>query len=44
VQSRELIAFTSVITLTEVLPKPISMGMKDIADVFVEFLKKQEKF
>jgi len=26
------------------LPKPISMGMKDIADVFVEFLKKQEKF
>jgi len=39
VQSGELIAFTSAITLTEVLPKPIQIGKDALADKFVEFLK-----
>jgi len=44
VHSGELIAFSSAITLTEVLPKPISMGKKDLADKFVEFLKNGKNF
>ncbi|PKP58748.1 MAG: hypothetical protein CVT88_06795 [Candidatus Altiarchaeales archaeon HGW-Altiarchaeales-1] len=44
VQSGELIAFSSVITLTEVLPKPINMGKKDLADRFVKFLKNGKNF
>lgn len=39
VQSGELIAFTSTITLTEVLPKPIQNGKDALADRFIEFLK-----
>jgi len=31
-------AFSSVITLTEVLPKPIEMGREDLARKFVYFL------
>ena len=39
-QSGVLIAFSSVITLAEVLPKPIRMGREDLARKFAEFLRK----
>lgn len=39
-QSGEIIAFTSVITLAEVLPKPIELGRRELADRFANFLKK----
>jgi predicted nucleic acid-binding protein len=39
-QSGRLIAFSSVITLAEVLPKPIQMGQERLAKKFSEFLKK----
>lgn len=35
-------AFSSVITIAEVLPKPIQAGKKELASKFVEFLKKGE--
>jgi len=38
-QSSHLIAFTSVITLTEVLPNPIKAGNIILAKRFVDFLK-----
>ena len=38
-QSRNLNAFSSVITLTEVLPKPIENGDEKLAVKFAEFLK-----
>ena len=34
--------FSSVITIAEVLPKPIQLGKKELASKFVEFLKKGE--
>jgi predicted nucleic acid-binding protein len=37
-KSGSLRAFSSVITLTEVLPKPIEMGREDLARKFVYFL------
>jgi predicted nucleic acid-binding protein len=39
-QSGKIIAFTSVITLAEVLPKPIELGHQELADKFANFLKK----
>jgi len=39
-QSGEIIAFTSVITLAEVLPKPIELGRRELANKFASFLKK----
>ncbi len=38
-QSERLIAFSSVITITEVLPKPIEAGDERLARKFAEFLK-----
>lgn len=38
-QSENLIAFTSVITIAEVLPKPIEAGNEVLAKKFVEFMK-----
>lgn len=38
-QSGDLMAFSSVITLTEVLPKPIETGDVTLAKKFAEFLK-----
>ena len=38
-QSGRLIAFSSVITLTEVLPKPVEVGDEKLARKFAEFLK-----
>jgi len=38
-QSGKLSAFSSVITLTEVLPKPIEAGDENLAKKFAEFLK-----
>lgn len=38
-QAGNLIAFSSVVTLAEVLPKPIQMGRLDLAKKFTEFLK-----
>lgn len=35
-------AFTSVITITEVLPKPVSQGQEHIVEKFVDFLNKGE--
>jgi predicted nucleic acid-binding protein len=43
-QSGELIAFSSVITLTEVLPKPIEAGNEKLAKRFAEFLKYGKSF
>ncbi len=43
-QSGELIAFSSVITLTEVLPKPIEAGNEKLAKRFAEFLKYGKNF
>lgn len=42
-QSGELIAFTSVITITEVLPKPVSQNQKKLIDKFIKFFKKGGK-
>lgn len=39
-QSERLIAFSSVITITEVLPKPIEAGDEKLARKFAEFLKR----
>lgn len=39
VKTGDLVAFTSVITLTEVLPKPIQMGREDLAEKFIKFLE-----
>jgi hypothetical protein len=39
-QSGNLIAFSSVITLVEVLPKPIETGNSQLADKFTAFLKR----
>jgi len=38
-QSGDMNAFSSVITLTEVLPKPIERGNEKLAKKFAEFLK-----
>lgn len=38
-QSGRLSAFSSVITLTEVLPKPIEVGDERLARKFADFLK-----
>ena len=38
-QSGRLIAFSSVLTLTEVLPKPIEIGDEKLTRKFAEFLK-----
>jgi predicted nucleic acid-binding protein len=38
-QAGKLIAFSSVVTLTEVLPKPIEAGDEKLARRFAEFLK-----
>ena len=38
-QSGALIAFSSVITLAEVLPKPIQIGQEELARKFAEFLR-----
>ena len=38
-QSGKLNAFSSVVTLTEVLPKPIEAGDENLAKKFAEFLK-----
>jgi predicted nucleic acid-binding protein len=43
-QSGELIAFSSVITLTEVLPKPIEAGDEKLAKRFAEFLQYGKNF
>lgn len=43
-QSGSLIAFSSVITLTEVLPKPIELGKDALAKKFSEFLKHGKNF
>jgi predicted nucleic acid-binding protein len=43
-QSGSLIAFSSVITLTEVLPKPIELGEEALAKKFSEFLKHGKNF
>ncbi len=43
-QSGELDAFSSVITLTEVLPKPINKGNKKLALKFSNFLKHGKNF
>lgn len=43
-QSGSLIAFSSVITLTEVLPKPIELGKEALAKKFSEFLKHGKNF
>jgi predicted nucleic acid-binding protein len=40
VQSGELYASTSVITITEVLPKPVAQNQGDLVDTFLKFLKK----
>jgi predicted nucleic acid-binding protein len=39
-QYGELTAFTSVITITEVLPKPVSQNQKQLIDKFVKFLRR----
>jgi len=39
-QSGELTAFTSVITITEVLPKPVSQNQKQLIYKFVKFLRR----
>jgi len=41
-QSGDINAFSSVITLTEVLPKPIGGGDEKLARRFAEFLKRAE--
>lgn len=38
-QKGELIAYSSVITITEVLPKPFSLGKNELADEFLNFLR-----
>jgi predicted nucleic acid-binding protein len=38
-QAKKVTAFTSVITLTEVLPKPIESGNMELAGQFADFLK-----
>ncbi|GMT49396.1 MAG: motility twitching protein PilT [bacterium] len=43
-QSNALIAYSSVITLTEVLPKPIQKNQNELATKFSEFLKKGKNF
>lgn len=39
IKTGDLLAFTSVITLTEVLPKPIQMRRDDLVEKFVKFLE-----
>lgn len=41
-QSREGIVFTSVVTVTEVLPKPVSLNNEELVKKFMEFLSKGE--
>ncbi|MDO9530039.1 MAG: PIN domain-containing protein [Syntrophales bacterium] len=43
-QSEKLIAFSSVITLTEVLSKPVEAGDEKLAKKFAEFLKHGRNF
>ena len=43
-QYRVLIAYSSVIILTEVLPKPVQEGREDLADRFAEFLIRGKNF
>ncbi len=43
-QSGNINAFSSVITLTEVLPKPIEVGDEKLARKFAEFLKRAKNF
>lgn len=40
IQNEKLLAFTSVLTITEVLPKPIQLGKTDLATMFCDFLKR----
>ncbi|MCX5895968.1 MAG: PIN domain-containing protein [Proteobacteria bacterium] len=44
VQSGKLRAFSSVLTLAEVLPKPIAAGDEKLAKTFAEFLKHGRNF
>ena len=41
IQKEKVITFSSVLTLTEVLPKPVSLGKKSIVKKFLEFLNNQ---
>ena len=43
-QSGILVAYSSVITITEVLPKPIRTGQDQLAKKFIEFLKRGRNF
>ena len=43
-KSDEVIAYSSVITLAEVLPKPIELGDKKLAKKFADFLKHGKNF
>jgi len=38
-QEGNITVYSSVITITEVLPKPLSIGRYDLANTFLEFLK-----
>jgi len=44
IQLGKIIAFSSVITLTEVLPKPIEKGNEKLVRTFVQFLKYGSNF
>ena len=39
IQTGKITAFSSVVTLTEVLPKPVEAGDEKLADRFLEFLR-----
>jgi len=43
-QSGSILAFSSVITLAEVLPKPIQKGHEELAARFTEFLRRGRNF
>lgn len=43
-QSGKLVAYSSVITLTEVLPKPVKAGDEKLAKKFADFLKYGKNF
>jgi predicted nucleic acid-binding protein len=42
IQSGNLIAYTTVVTITEVLPKPVSLHKEELVQQFIEFFKKGE--
>ena len=43
-QSGILVAYSFVVTMAEVLPKPIQIGQEKLANKFIEFLKKGRNF